>query len=100
MRKTSLVPVISDFLFDDAGDASCRSCRMLNSTHDVFLVLIDSAFAFELPAISAGWIETVDVETGTGADDLARAYRDLAARARALAGRCGEDGERAATSMW
>ena len=63
MRKTSMVPVISDFLFDDAGDV-LRELGYLNSTHDVFIVLIDSAFAFALPTISAGWIEAFDVETG------------------------------------
>jgi uncharacterized protein (DUF58 family) len=63
MRKTSMVPVISDFLFDDAG-LVLKELALLNSAHDVFIVLIDSAFAFELPTISAGWIEAFDVETG------------------------------------
>jgi uncharacterized protein (DUF58 family) len=63
MRKTSLVPVISDFLFDEAGEV-IRELGQLNSTHDVFLILIDAAFAFELPKISAGWIEAFDIETG------------------------------------
>ena len=63
MRKTSMVPVISDFLFDDPG-AVLKELADLNSAHDVFIVLIDSAFAFELPTISAGWIEAFDVETG------------------------------------
>jgi len=63
MRKTSMVPVISDFLFDEAGDIM-KELGQLNSMHDVFIVLIDSAFAFELPPISAGWIEAFDVETG------------------------------------
>jgi uncharacterized protein (DUF58 family) len=63
MRKTSMVPVISDFLFDGAADVM-RELGHLNSAHDVFVVLIDSAFAFELPSISAGWIEAFDVETG------------------------------------
>jgi uncharacterized protein (DUF58 family) len=63
MRKTSMIPVISDFLFDNPGDV-LRELGHLNSTHDVFIVLIDSAFAFELPSISAGWIEAFDVETG------------------------------------
>jgi hypothetical protein len=63
MRKTSLVPVISDFLFDEAAEV-IRELGQLNSTHDVFLILIDAAFAFELPKISAGWIEAFDVETG------------------------------------
>jgi len=63
MRKTSMVPVISDFLFDEA-EAVLQELSQLNSAHDVFIVLIDSAFAFELPPISAGWIEAFDVETG------------------------------------
>jgi uncharacterized protein (DUF58 family) len=63
MRKTSMIPVISDFLFDNPGEV-LRELGHLNSTHDVFIVLIDSAFAFELPPISAGWIEAFDVETG------------------------------------
>jgi len=63
MRKTSMIPVISDFLFDNPGDL-LRELGHLNSTHDVFIVLIDSAFAFELPKVSAGWIEAFDVETG------------------------------------
>lgn len=63
MRKTSMIPVISDFLFDNPGQV-LKELAHLNSTHDVFIVLIDSAFAFELPKISAGWIEAFDVETG------------------------------------
>src|SRR5205823_12607874 len=63
MRKTSMVPVISDFLFDEAGSIM-QELGQLNSMHDVFIVLIDSAFAFELPSVSAGWIEAFDVETG------------------------------------
>ena len=63
MRKTSLIPVISDFLFDDPGGV-LRELARLNSTHDVFLIIIDAAFAFELPKVSAGWIEAFDVETG------------------------------------
>jgi len=45
-----MVPVISDFLFDDAG-AVLGELGHLNSSHDVFIVLIDAAFAFELPPI-------------------------------------------------
>ncbi len=63
MRKTSMIPVISDFLFDNPGDV-LKELGHLNSSHDVFIVLIDSAFAFELPKVSAGWIEAFDVETG------------------------------------
>ena len=63
MRKTSMIPVISDFLFDNPGEV-LKELGQLNNVHDVFIVLIDSAFAFELPKISAGWIEAFDVETG------------------------------------
>jgi hypothetical protein len=63
MRKTSMIPVISDFLVDRPADA-IRELAHLNSSHDVFLIVIDAAFAFELPRVSAGWIEAFDVETG------------------------------------
>src|SRR5438552_9419793 len=81
MRKTSMVPVISDFLFDEAG-AVLQELGHLNSSHDVFIVLIDSAFAFELPAISAGWIEAFDVETGRSKVLSRGALRTLSARTR------------------
>ncbi len=81
MRKTSMVPVISDFLFDEA-EAVLKELSQLNSAHDVFIVLIDSAFAFELPPVSAGWIEAFDVETGTSKVLSRKALRTLSARTR------------------
>jgi len=81
MRKTSLVPVISDFLFDNPA-AVLNELAQLNSTHDVFVVLIDSAFAFELPPISAGWIEAFDVETGRARVMSRASMRALARRTR------------------
>jgi uncharacterized protein (DUF58 family) len=81
MRKTSLVPVISDFLFDNPGDV-LNELAELNSTHDVFVVLIDSAFAFELPPVSAGWIEAFDVETGRARVMSRGSMRALARRTR------------------
>jgi uncharacterized protein (DUF58 family) len=63
VRHRSLLPVISDFLFDDAP-AVVKELALLDATHDVFLVLVDSAFAFAMPDISAGWIDTIDIETG------------------------------------
>jgi len=81
VRRQAMLPVISDFLFDDAT-AVVQELSLLNAMQDVFLVLIDSAFAFDLPEISAGWIEIVDVETGRARTISRRAYRDLAARAR------------------
>lgn len=63
IRKTSLVPVISDFLFERPNEV-LHELSLLNTTHDVFIVLVDSAFAFQMPRLSAGWIEAFDVETG------------------------------------
>jgi uncharacterized protein (DUF58 family) len=81
MRKTSLVPVISDFLFDNPGEI-LDELADLNSAHDVFVVLIDSAFAFELPPVSAGWIEAFDVETGRARVMSRGSMRALARRTR------------------
>lgn len=80
-RSTTLLPVISDFLFEDPR-AILRELSLLNHTHDVFLVLIDSAFAFELPALSAGWMDVVDVETGRSRTLGRGAYKQLAGRVR------------------
>lgn len=63
MRKTGLVVFVSDFLFEQA-DEVVRELSLLHSTHDVFVALVDAAFAFEMPSMNAGWIDTVDVETG------------------------------------
>jgi uncharacterized protein (DUF58 family) len=82
MRKTSMVPVISDFLFDHPGEV-ITELGQLNSVHDVFIVLIDSAFAFELPPVSAGWIEAFDVETGQARVMSRGSLRALSARTRA-----------------
>ena len=58
-----MVPVVSDFLFDDAGPL-LGELLALNAVHDVFVVLIDGRHAFDLPEPSAGWVEGCDVETG------------------------------------
>jgi hypothetical protein len=81
MRKTSLIPIVSDFLFDNPRDVILELSR-LNSVHDVFLVLIDSSFAFDLPSVSAGWIEAFDVETGRSRVMSRAAFGKLAQRAR------------------
>ena len=70
-----------------------KELAQLNSTHDVFIVLIDSAFAFELPPISAGWIEAFDVETGTVARDVARRAAGAVDADARVAGRGGADGQ-------
>jgi uncharacterized protein (DUF58 family) len=62
-RKTAMMPVISDFLFDEAPEF-LRELRQVNNVHDVFIMIVDASFAFELPRVSAGWVEVYDVETG------------------------------------
>ncbi len=81
VRRQSMLPVISDFLFDDAP-AVLKELSLLNATHDAFVVLIDSAFAFEPQSVSAGWIEVMDIETGRARTVSRRAYEGLGARAR------------------
>ena len=62
-RKTCLMPVISDFLFDDVEELLVE-LQQVNNVHDVFIMIVDASFAFELPKVSAGWVEVYDVETG------------------------------------
>jgi uncharacterized protein (DUF58 family) len=81
LRRTAMLPVISDFLFEGADDA-IRELSHLNSVHDVFLVMVDSAFAFELPDVSAGWVNTFDVETGHSRMVSRRELRALGSRVR------------------
>src|SRR5580765_7546879 len=63
LRKTSMVPVISDFLLPDV-ERVIKELSLISGMHDVFLMMADVRFAFQLPSASAGWIETFDVETG------------------------------------
>ncbi len=62
LRKSSMLPVVSDFLFENTREVLGEFAN-LNATNDVFLVMIDAAFAFDVPSVNAGWIEIVDVET-------------------------------------
>ncbi len=81
LRRASMLPFISDFLFDDWRTVLEQLSRQ-NATHDVFLVLVDSSFAFELPHVSSGWVETVDVETGRTRTLSRRTLAALASRVR------------------
>jgi uncharacterized protein (DUF58 family) len=63
LRRTSMLPVVSDFLFDGA-EAALRDLAFLTSAHDVFVVMVDATFAYEMPALAAGWVQVLDVETG------------------------------------
>ena len=80
-RRTSLIPFISDFLFQDAEEV-VRELARLDSIHDVFVTIVDAAFAFELPNVAAGWVEVHDVETGRPRVMSRRAVRRMAARVR------------------
>ena len=82
LRRPTLIPVISDFLFEDAPERIGELAE-LNSVHDAFLVMIDSAFAFALPDVSAGWVSAFDIETGESRLMSRRELRALAPRVRA-----------------
>ena len=79
LRKTSFVPIISDFLFVDAPRV-LRELSLLNALHDLVLVMVDARFAYRLPPVSAGWIETFDVETGQTRVVSRREFAHLAGR--------------------
>jgi len=79
LRKASLVPVISDFLFPDAPRI-IGELALLNAVHDVFLVMADVRFAYEIPSVSDGWIEAYDVESGRTRVFSRRELRRLAGR--------------------
>jgi hypothetical protein len=76
-----MVPVISDFLFDNV-DGLIRELVHLNSLHDVFLAIVDASFAFDLPGVSAGWIEAFDVESGRSRVMSRRELAQMASRVR------------------
>ena len=79
LRKTSLVPVISDFLFANAADV-IKELAKLNAVHDVFLVMADARFAYELPPMADGWIQTFDVESGSTRLLSRREFAQMATR--------------------
>jgi uncharacterized protein (DUF58 family) len=63
VRKASLVPVISDFLFPDARTI-IKELSHLNAVHDIFLLMADVRFAYDVPRVSDGWVEVFDIESG------------------------------------
>jgi uncharacterized protein (DUF58 family) len=79
LRKTSLVPIISDFLFASAPDI-LKELSRLNAAHDVFLIMADARFAYQLPKMADGWIQTFDVETGSTRIMSRREFGRLAGR--------------------
>lgn len=81
VRSASLMAVISDFLFDQP-EVLLKELSLTKATHDVFLVMVDTAFAFDVDAISSGWVDMLDVETGRSRTVSRRAVGQLADRAR------------------
>jgi uncharacterized protein (DUF58 family) len=79
LRRASLVPVISDFLFPDV-ERTIRELALLNAVHDVMLLMADVQFAYELPGVSDGWIEAYDVESGRSRVFSRREMRKLGGR--------------------
>lgn len=79
LRRSALVPVISDFLFPDVARV-LHELSLLNAVHDVYLVMADVRFAYELPGVSDGWVETFDIESGGTRVLSRRELRRLAAR--------------------
>lgn len=80
-RRTSLIPVVSDFLFADAPDV-VRELALVNTMHDVFLTIVDAASAFELPDVSAGWVDAFDVESSRSRTMTRTDLRRMAGRVR------------------
>lgn len=62
LKLFSVVPFISDFIFPQAEEI-IRVLKPLSSRHDVFVILVETDFTFDLPDSGDGWIECFDVES-------------------------------------
>ena len=82
VRKAALVPVISDFLFADVKRILDELSK-LNAVHDVFLLMADARFAYQIPGISDGWVDVFDIESGRTRVLSRREVSRLAERASA-----------------
>ncbi len=63
LRRTSMVPIISDFLFKDTA-MFLNQLASIKTRHDLFVIMVDCSFLFDLPPVSSGWIECLDSESG------------------------------------
>jgi len=57
-----------------------RHLSQLNAVHDIVLLMADVRFAYEVPAVSDGWVEVFDIESGQMRVLSRRELRRLAAR--------------------
>ena len=53
---------------------------LVHAVHDVFLLMADVRFAYEMPSVSDGWLEVFDVESGRSRVLSRREMRRLAMR--------------------
>jgi uncharacterized protein (DUF58 family) len=79
LRRSSLVPIVSDFLFPDAARV-IRELAQLNAVHDILLLMADVRFAYEWPGTGDGWVEAYDIESGGTRVFSRREMRRLAER--------------------
>jgi uncharacterized protein (DUF58 family) len=79
LRRSSLVPIVSDFLFPDAARV-IRELAQLNAVHDILLLMADVRFAYEWPGTGDGWVEAYDIESGGARIFSRREMRRLAER--------------------
>jgi uncharacterized protein (DUF58 family) len=79
LRRSSLVPIVSDFLFPDAARV-IGELAQLNAVHDILLLMVDVRFAYEWPGTGDGWVEAYDIERGGARVFSRREMRRLAAR--------------------
>jgi uncharacterized protein (DUF58 family) len=82
VRRAALVPVVSDFLFGDVPQVLGELSK-LNAVHDVFLLMADARFAYDVPLVADGWVDVFDVETGRTRVLSRREVRRLADRTAA-----------------
>jgi uncharacterized protein (DUF58 family) len=62
LRAASLIVLVSDGLLADI-EALIDRFAALSGEHDVLLVMVDARATYSLPAVNAGWLDIVDVET-------------------------------------
>ncbi len=80
LRRPAMIPVVSDFLFEDAVDF-INDISHLKSRHDLFLIVTEASFLFELPGISDGWVECLDIESGKAALLSRKEFMHMSGRA-------------------
>lgn len=63
LKLFSVMPFISDFIFPQAEEKIICALKSLSSRHDVFVILVETDFTFDLPDSGDGWIKCFDIES-------------------------------------